>query len=69
MLKGALDRMWNIFNTLQLIIALELLRIAIPSNVAISFGIINDTINLQVVPKAVLYNFLIARPFGLPTYE
>ena len=61
--------LWNIFNTLQIIIAIELLAIIMPANVQLFYEVIKDTINFQPLPKDVIYNFAIATPFGLEDYD
>ena len=67
-LKGALSLLWNVFNTLQLIMALNLMQVVLTSNIMFTFELLEDTINLQVVPKDLIYDTVIAKPFGLDTY-
>ena len=69
LLNGAISMLWNIFNTLQIIIAIELLAIIMPANVQLFYEVIKDTINFQPLPKDVIYNFAIATPFGLEDYD
>ena len=44
-LNGSLSLLWNIFNTLQLIIGLEYLSVIMPSNVALIYKTIKDVVN------------------------
>ena len=67
-MSGILSILWNIFNTLQLIIGTELLAILMPANIVFSFDMLADTINFQLLPKEDLYDTLIATPFDLETY-
>jgi len=61
--------LWNIFNTLQVIIGFELLALIMPANVQLFYEMLKDTINFQPLPKDVIYNFAVATPFGLENYE
>ena len=65
LLNGALSLLWNIFNTLQIILAMELLALQIPANINMLTDLIKDIINLEVVPTEKLYDSIIAEPFGL----
>ena len=68
-LSGALSLLWNIFNTLQILLALEMLNLVMPANVTVFYNLIKDTVNFQLVPKDTLYDNLVAKPFGLETAE
>ena len=56
--------LWNIFNTLQLLTALELLQVAMPANVKVLQRTIQETVNFSVIPKDVLYDKIITPIFG-----
>lgn len=66
-LSGALSLLWNIFNTLQLVIAMKLVLISMPANVELIYELIEETVNFQIIPKDDLYDSMIAGPFDLPT--
>ena len=68
-LNGALSLLWNIFNTLQIIMAMELLALALPANVNMLYNLLEDTINFQPVPADTLYDSIIAEPFDLESAE
>ena len=68
-LSGALSMLWNIFNTLQLIVALELFRIHMPANVEMMFTMIHNTVNFQIIPPDDLYDAVIPPIFDLPTTQ
>ena len=61
--------LWNIFNTLQLIVALELFRIHMPANVEMMFTMIHNTVNFQIIPPDDLYDAVIPPIFDLPTTQ
>ena len=61
--------LWNIFNTLQIIIALELFMVKFPANVTIVQDQFEKIINFEVVPKEFLYNAIIVPLFGVKTAE
>ena len=67
-MSGILSILWNIFNTLQLIMGTELLAILMPANIVYCFEMLSDTVNFQLLPKEDLYDSLIAGPFSLETY-
>ena len=56
--------LWNIFNTLQLLTALELLQVAMPANVKVLQRTIQETVNFSVIPKDVLYDKIVTPIFG-----
>ena len=68
-MSGILSMLWNIFNTLQLIMGTELLAILMPANIVYCFRLLVNTVNFQLIPKEDLYDTIIATPFSLDTYE
>ena len=58
-LSGALSMLWNIFNTLQLITAFDLLQVGLPANVQVLQESLKDTVNFAIVPKDKLYDAII----------
>ena len=65
LLKGALSALWIVFNTQQVLINLQLTLVTLPANVEITYEMIEATVNFQLVPKKVMYDSLIAKPFNL----
>ena len=57
-LSGALSLLWNIFNTLQLLLALNLLLVDLPANITLIRDFMYDTVNFQIIDKKVLYESL-----------
>ena len=48
-LSGAFSMLWNIFNTLQLLMALKLLLVNLPVNVTFIFDFLDETVNFEVI--------------------
>ena len=48
--------LWNIFNTLQIILSFNLLLVAYPANIKYFQEQIEDLINLEIVPKEYIYD-------------
>lgn len=64
LLNGVMNQLWNIFNTLQIIMALPLLPVIVPTNVlTIQEAIIGIT-NVQVVPKDEINSSVVEPVFG-----
>jgi len=61
--------LWNIFNTLQIILAMNLLMASFPANVKYFQEQIEDLINLEIIPKDFLYDNLMQPLFKLETSE
>ena len=57
-LSGALSLLWNIFNTLQILLALNLLLVDLPANITLIRDFMYDTVNFQIIDKKVLYESL-----------
>ena len=47
--------LWNIFNTLQLLLALKLLLVNLPVNVMFIYDFLDETVNFEIIDKRVLY--------------
>ena len=55
--------LWNIFNTLQIILSFNLLLVAYPANIKYFQEQIEDLMNLEIVPKEFIYDNFI-QPLG-----
>jgi len=64
LLKGVMSQLWSIFNTLQIILALPLLAVLMPSNILIVEKTVNGIINFKPIDPNVLYNSIITPVFG-----
>lgn len=61
--------LWNVFNTLQIIVSLKLLLIDLPPNVKIVQDQLEAIINFQLVPKDTLYDNIMVPVFGFDSSE
>ena len=59
--------LWNIFNTLQIILALNLLMVSFPANIEFFQEQIEDLINLEIIPKDLVYDNILQPVFDLET--
>ena len=64
LLNNVMSLLWNIFNTLQIIMALPMLNVLMPANVVFVQKILDDIVNFQVVDKKTLQETIIAPIFG-----
>lgn len=48
--------LWNIFNTLQIIMALPLLLVNMPGNVTTIIKTLDTVVNFEIVPKEFIYD-------------
>ena len=62
--SGALSMLWNIFNTLQILMALPLLMITFPGNVTTIIDTLESIVNFEILPKAWLYDEIAVPAFG-----
>lgn len=51
LLNGVMSQLWNIFNTLQIIMALPMLQVQIPGNIVLVQEMLLSIINFQIVSK------------------
>ena len=65
-LNGVMSQLWSIFNTLQIIMALNLLAVILPANVILVQEILIGVINFQIVDKKTLSATFIEPVFGKP---
>ena len=65
-LNGVMSQLWIIFNTLQIIMALNLLAVILPANVILVQEIVIGVINFQIVDKKTLSTTFIEPIFGKP---
>ena len=61
--------MWNIFNTLQIILALNLLIVQFPANVKMFHEKFEELINFEILPKDYLYDNVAVPIFDLESSE
>ena len=61
-----MSELWSIFNTLQIIMALNLLAVILPANVIFVQEIVISVINFQIVDKRTLSATFIEPIFGIP---
>lgn len=64
LLNGVMSQLWNIFNTLQIILALPLLSVVMPANVVFVKKVIDGIVNFQIVDKETLRVKVIEPIFG-----
>ena len=57
--------LWNIFNTMQIIFALNLLLVNFPANVQVLYDALFDIVNFEIVPKDQIYDSLIKPALSL----
>ena len=63
-LSGVMSQLWNIFNTLQIILALPLLAVVMPANVIFVKKVIDGIVNFQIVEKETLREKILDPIFG-----
>lgn len=68
-LSGVMSQLWNIFNTLQIILSLPLLAILIPANVALVCKVIDQIVNISLVDKQWLQDKVVVPIYGLRLSE
>ena len=66
LLNGVMSQLWSTFNTLQIIMALNLLAVILPANVILVQEIVIGVINFQIVDKKTLSETFIEPIFGKP---
>ena len=57
-LKTAMQKVWSVFNTLQLIILLNLMALNLPSNVLAVHDQVNEIVNLNLKLKETIYGYI-----------
>ena len=55
-MSGALSMLWNIFNTMQIILLLNLMLINFPANVSLMQEQFEDLVNFELLPKDFVYD-------------
>ena len=68
-MSGALSMLWNIFNTMQIILLLNLMMISFPANVSLMQEQFEDLVNFELLPKDFVYDNLLQPTFNLETSE
>ena len=61
--------LWNIFNTLQILMALPLLMVTFPGNVTTIIDILDGIVNFEFFPKEWLYDEIAVPVFGFESSE
>ena len=61
--------LWNIFNTLQILMALNLMMVNFPANITLIYDQFTDIINFQLVPKEDIYDGIVPPIFGTKTAD
>ena len=61
--------LWNIFNTLQIILALHLLMVTFPANVALMQEQFEELVNFELLPKDLIYDNILQPALDLETTE
>ena len=64
LLNGVMSQLWNVFNTLQIIMALPLLTVIMPANIIFVQKVVNDVVNFQVIDKQTLRETIYEPIFG-----
>ena len=62
--SGVMSQLWNIFNTLQIIMALPLLAVLMPANVLLVMDALNQIVNFSVVDKEIINSKIVEPLFG-----
>ena len=57
-LKGVMSKLWAMLNTLQLINAISIVRVSVPSNVMTVQQKSHEIINFQPIPKDLVYGWI-----------
>ena len=55
LLNGVMSQLWNVFNTLQIIMALPLLNVLMPSNVLLVQDVLLKIVNFEFIDKEAVY--------------
>jgi len=62
LIKGAMSRVWSIFNTLQLILLMPLMGLSFPGNVQAFYEEMDKIVNNEFIPKDKIYEFFFGEP-------
>jgi len=54
--------MWPLFNTIQLVLMIKYMKLSVPANASGFFDKIEDTIELNAIPKEKIKNYVINHP-------
>ena len=68
-IQGTFTQLWNIFNTMQLIAALPTFMVKTPSNVARVHRDFSGVVNFEIVPKEMLYDWVVVPVLGMTGSE
>lgn len=63
--SGVMSQLWNIFNTLQIIMALPMLAVIMPVNIVLVMEALNEIVNFSIVDKATINDKIIDPIFGV----
>lgn len=65
LLSGVMSFLWNIFNTMQIITSLPLLKVKLPANVDQLHKIVLGIANFEVIDKKTIYKDYAVKLLGL----
>ena len=63
-LKSSLKQIWTVFNTLQILVALPLLKVKMPANVFFVQSQFENIVNMNIFPKEKVYNLIVSPMMG-----
>ena len=63
-LKSSLKQIWTVFNTLQIVVALPLMKVKMPANVLGVINQFNSIVNMKLVSPEKVYNWVFAPIMG-----
>jgi len=61
-IRSAMNKMWSVFNTLQILTLLNLMAVSYPGNVSMVFDQIERIVQLEFIPKDKIFEFLFGEP-------
>ena len=67
--NGAFSMLWNVFNTLQIILALPLLLVNFPGNSTTIIESLDNIINFELIPKEDIYDAIAVPLLGVESSE
>jgi hypothetical protein len=68
-LKSSLKQIWTVFNTLQIVVALPLLKVKMPANVLGVINQFNSIVNMKLIKPEKVYNWVFAPIMGKTAEE
>lgn len=68
-LNGVMNQLWNVFNTLQILLALPLLAVDPPANVLSAVDIANQVVNFKLMQQEEVQEYFIIPLIGTDDEE